>query len=386
VSKQFPGSRLWLALALLAFIAACSKDKDVDKPNELVDIKAKLDVDKVWSTGMGGKAEHLRLALHPGIDDGVIYAASHKGEVSAFTATTGKELWSVKTKAALSAGPSAGNGFVVVGASEGIVIGLDSKSGATVWHKSVGGEVLAAPLIVGDLAVIRTVDGRLHALTLATGEQRWAVEEQVPKLTLRGTASPTAAGPNILAGFDSGKVVAVDAKNGDVVWDATVNAPHGRTELERMSDIDSPVRVSGDNVFVVGFQGRVAMLALDSGQVWWARDASSYRGFAMDDDNLYLSNADGTVSALRKKDGAPQWEQTALKFRGLTAPVIDGDALVVGDYDGYLHWLDLKSGDIIGRAKTGGDRITNAPIAADGQIVVQTDSGKVVAFKTKPKA
>ncbi len=189
----------------------------------------------------------------------------------------------------------------------------------------------------------------------------------MPRLTLRGTAPPVLAGDRIIAGFDNGKVLAIDPRNGDVLWDTIVNAPHGRTELERLADIDSPARVSGDDIFVVGFQGRVAMLALDSGQIWWARDASSYRGFAMDDDNLYLTNADSVVIAMRRSDGAVLWEQAAMKRRGLTAPAIDGDSLVVGDFEGYLHWLDKATGEIVARQKTDGERITNAAVTDDGR-------------------
>jgi outer membrane protein assembly factor BamB len=170
------------------------------------------------------------------------------------------------------------------------------------------------------------------------------------------------------------------------MWDAIVNAPHGRTELERLADIDAPPRVSGDDIFVVGFQGRVAMLALDSGQIWWARDASSYRGFTMDDDNLYLTNSDSVVIAMKRSDGAVLWEQDSMKRRGLTAPALDGDALVVGDFEGYVHWLDKATGAIVARQKTDGERITNSAVHADGGVFVQTDSGKLVVFKSEQKA
>jgi outer membrane protein assembly factor BamB len=180
-------------------------------------------------------------------------------------------------------------------------------------------------------------------------------------------------------------VLAIDPRNGDVLWDAIVNAPHGRTELERLSDIDSPVRVSGDDIFVVGFQGRVAMLALDSGQIWWARDTSSYRGFTMDDDNIYLTNSDSVVVAMKRSDGSVVWEQDTMKRRSLTAPALDGDALVVGDFEGYVHWLDKATGEIVARHKTDGERITNAAVTTDAGVFVQTDSGKLLAFRSTPK-
>jgi len=373
-----------MALTTLAlFVAAgCSDDKEIDPPAELIDIKATRDVHRLWSASLGGGSDVLRLALRPTIDSGVLYAASHNGEVIAMSADKGRRIWTAKTKLALSAGPEAGAGLVVVCSGDGDVLGLDATNGAERWKKSIGSEVLARPLIVNDVVVIRTVDGHIEAMSVTDGASRWAVDEQVPRLTLRGTAPPILANDRIIAGFDSGKVLAIDPRNGDVLWDVVVNAPHGRTELERLADIDSPARVSGDDVFVVGFQGRVAMLALDSGQTWWARDASSYRGFAMDDDNLYLTNADSVVVAMRRSDGAVQWEQNALRRRGLTAPAIDGDALVVGDFEGYLHWIDKATGEIVARQKTDGDRITNSAVTDESGVFVQTDSGKLLAFRS----
>jgi outer membrane protein assembly factor BamB len=145
------------------------------------------------------------------------------------------------------------------------------------------------------------------------------------------------------------------------------------------------VRAIGDDVFVTGFQGRVAMLARDSGQIWWARDFSSYRGFTLEGDALIASSSEGIVVAMRRTDGTINWEQAGLRQRGLTAPAVDGQAVVVGDYEGYLHWLNLASGELIARTKTDGERITNAPLVVDGRVFVQTDGGKLMVFKTKAK-
>jgi outer membrane protein assembly factor BamB len=376
-------ARALLLIAGVAGLAACDKDKDVDPPAELVDIVAKRSVQEVWSVGLGGDSENLRLALRPALADGIVYAASHEGEVVALRADNGRQVWRTETELPLAAGPSIGSGLVVLGSSDGDVIALDAATGQQRWRKAINSEVLAQPLITNDLVVVRTVDGHLEGMALTDGAMRWAVDEQVPRLTLRGTAPPVLAGDRVIAGFDNGRVIAVDVRNGDVLWDTIVNAPHGRTELERLSDIDSAVHVSGDDIFVVGFQGRVAMLALDSGQIWWARDSSSYRGFSMDEDNIYLTNSDSVVVAMRRTDGSVLWEQSALRRRGLTAPTIDGDALLVGDFEGYLHWLDKTTGEIVARRKTDGERITNAAIAGEGRMFVQTDSGRLLALSSR---
>ena len=382
LTRLYKGARIAAAMTALLVMLGCDNDKEVDPPAELTDIKATRDVHRVWSAGLGGDSERLRLALKPNVVEGVVYAASHDGEVIAMNAQSGKRVWMVKTKLSLSAGPEVGNGLVVLGSSEGDIVALDSSNGSQRWRKAIASEILAQPLMINDVVVIRTVDGHLEGLSVTDGATKWAVDEQVPKLTLRGTAPPVLAGDRIIAGFDNGKVLAVDPRNGEVMWDTIVNAPRGRTELERLADIDSPARVSGDDIFVVGFQGRVAMLARDSGQIWWARDTSSYRGFTMDEQNLYLTNSDSVVIAMRRSDGAVQWEQNAMRRRGLTAPTIDGDALVVGDFEGYMHWLDKATGAIVARQKTDGERITNAAVAADQRVFVQTDSGKLLAFRS----
>ena len=371
------------SIAALALLSGCG-ETEIEKPAELVDIQATLKVDRLWSVSLGGGAEHLRLALRPIVVDDVLYTASHKGDVVALSATNGRRLWSTRTKLPLSAGPEVGEGVVVLGSSDGDVIALSAEDGKELWRQSIAAEILAQPLIVRDLVVVRTVNGRLEALSLTDGTSRWSIEESVPRLTLRGTAPPVLAGDRIIAGFDNGRVLAVDARSGEVLWETIVNAPSGRTELERLADIDAPARVSGNDVFVVGFQGRMAMLALESGQIWWARDASSYRGFAMDERTLYLTGADGVIMALRRTDGAVLWEQDALLRRSLTAPAIDGDAIVVGDLEGYVHWLDKATGDELARHKAGGERITNAPVSTEAGVFVQTDGGKLVAFKSRP--
>lgn len=366
----------------LAIVAGCG-DKDIEKPAELVDIQTTRKVDRIWSVGLGGGAEHLRLALRPTAVGNVLYTATHDGDVVALSATNGRRLWLTKTKLPLSAGPEVAEGLVVVGSSDGDVVALSAENGTETWRRTIASEILARPLVVGDVVVVRTVNGRLEALSVTDGATRWSLDESVPRLTLRGTAPPVLAGDRIIAGFDNGRVLAVDPRNGEVLWDTVVNAPSGRTELERLADIDAPPRVSGSDVFVVGFQGRMAMLALDSGQIWWARDASSYRGFAMDEDTLYLTNSDGVVVAMRRSDGAVQWEQNALLRRGVTAPAIDGDAIVVADFEGFMHWLDKTTGEFVARHKTDGERVTNAPISTEAGVFVQTDSGRLVAFKSR---
>jgi outer membrane protein assembly factor BamB len=165
-----------------------------------------------------------------------------------------------------------------------------------------------------------------------------------------------------------------------------VSPPHGRTELDRLNDIDAPVMVVGDEVFVTGYQGRAAMLALDSGQIWWTREVSSYRGVDVDAEHMYVSSSQGEVLAITRRTGQPVWANPVLKLRSLSAPVVVGEYVVVADLEGYVHWFDRATGDLAGRIKSGGDRVTNAPLAVADLVYVITDKGDIFALRGTPLA
>jgi outer membrane protein assembly factor BamB len=381
-------SLLPLGLAALLIAAGCSKDKDVEPPAALVKFPATLPVKKLWGEGVGGgkKQSVLRLGLGPAVDNGVVFAASHKGEVLAASLDTGRHLWVKKLKIPISAGPGAGAGMVVVGSSKGAIVTLDGATGRELWRTRLNSELLSAPAVGEKVIAIRSVDGRLHGLDAHTGKELWSVEQQVPRLSLRGTAIPLIAKEVAISGFDNGKVMAVSLNTGDTVWDSALATPHGRTELDRLVDIDSAVRVAGDNVFAAGFQGRTAMLALDSGQIWWAHDMSSYRGLAVDEDNLYVTQSDGIVVALRQRDGSELWRNQKLKLRRLSTPVLTSTAVAVADFQGYLHWLDKTTGELVARERVAKERISNSPASVGDTVVVLTDRGKLAAFRATPVA
>ncbi|GAC1304492.1 MAG: outer membrane protein assembly factor BamB [Steroidobacteraceae bacterium] len=379
---------LLAGLAALLLAGGCSKDKDVEPPAALLKIPDTLPVKKLWGDNVGGgkKQVKLRLGLGPTIDDGVVFAASHKGEVLAVALDTGKPRWLKKTKLPLSAGPAAGFGMIVLGSSKGTIIALDAASGAERWRTRVNSELLSSPAVGEKMVVIRSVDGRLHGLSVEDGKEIWQVEQQVPRLSLRGTAIPVIAKDLAVSGFDNGKVMAVSLATGDTVWDTALASPHGRTELDRLVDMDSAVRIVGDDVFAAGFQGRTAMLALDSGQIWWAHDMSSYRGLAADAENLFVTQADGTVVALHERDGSEIWRNENLKRRGLSTPVETSTAVAVADYQGYVHWLDKATGYLVARVRVSKFRVGNQPVAVDDTVVVLDDDGQMAAFRADPAA
>ena len=377
-----------LTVAALALAAGCSKDKDVEPPATLIAFPQTLPVKELWHEGVGGgkKQMRLRLGLGPAVDNGVVFAASDKGEVLAAALDNGRHLWVQHLKLPLSAGPTAADGMVVVGSSKGDVVALDGATGRQLWRIRVNSELLSAPAISAQVVVLRSVDGRLHGLDAHTGKELWSIEQQVPRLSLRGTATPVIAKDMAICGFDNGKVMALSLATGDTVWDTALASPHGRTELDRLVDVDSAVRVLGDNVYATGFQGRTAMLALDSGQIWWAHDMSSYRGLSVDGDDIYVSQSDGIIDALRERDGSELWHSDRLKLRALSVPAVLSTSIVVGDYQGFVHWLDKATGILVARERVSKRRISNPPVAVGDTVVVLTDGGDLAAYRANPAA
>jgi len=373
--------------AAFAIIVACSKDKSIDQPAKLTPlVNPSLKVQRIWSASVDDKkAIALRLGLGVSVADNRVYAAGHRGDLVALDLGTGRVVWRARTRAPLSGGTATGNGLVIIGASDGQLFAFDATDGKSRWKSRLNGEVIAPAAISEHLIALRTVDGKLHALNAADGHELWSQEQAVPRLSLRGTARPVIVGDLVLSGFDNGKVLAVNANDGSVQWEATVTPPHGRTELERLADIDSAVSVAGQDVYAVGFQGRVAMLALDTGQIWWSHESSSYRGLTLDDDAVYVSTSDGEIVALKARTGTEIWRQNALLHRGLSPVAVMDNAVVTADFQGYVHWLDKSTGALIARVQAGKVRVSTAPVVAGNTVVVINDRGHIDAYRVTPE-
>ena len=370
---------------LVAVLAGCSHNttkKKNDKPVKLQPIHARFEPRKAWSASMGGGLPKLELGLSPAIDGGHVYAAGAKGEVRAFDLATGRGLWQQQLKKLrLSAGPGVGQGLVVVGSSGGALVALDAANGAQRWRVQLNSELLSAPAVGGGLVVVRTVDGKLVGLEAKDGTQRWVVDQQVPRLTLRGTARPVLAGDMAIAGFDNGRMMAVSLASGNTAWDIPIGQPRGSSELQRLIDADAPPVVDGDDVFAVTFNGRAVRVARETGHEQWTHDISSYRGLAVDADAVYVATGSDEIVRLDRSSGAQVWKQAALERRALGAPVLQGGYVVTCDIQGVIHWLDRSDGTFVARAK-GGARISNAPVASGPYLVVQTDKGQLEAWRT----
>lgn len=370
------------ALSLLA-LTDCASTKKEDKPVPLAkNFHGRFTPKQVWTAGLGKTEPKLQLGLAPAIDGASIYSANSVGDVVALQLASGQKLWRHRLKMPLSGGTGAGGGLVLVCGRGGALIALAEGDGAERWRSQLSSEVLAAPVVSSDLVLVRTVDGKLFALEKASGKQRWVADQQVPRLTLRGTSKPVVAGELVISGFDNGRLVAVTLAAGNPAWEVAVGQPRGSSELQRLIDIDSPPAIDGDDVFAVAFQGRAVRLAHDTGLEIWSHEISSYRGLAADALGVYVSTADGAVTKLDRASGAERWVQKGLLRRSITAPALQGGSLVVADFEGVIHWLSTEDGSFVARAK-GGSRISAVPQVSGDLVIVQTDKGKIEAWRAQ---
>jgi outer membrane protein assembly factor BamB len=326
--------RIILISALIAAVAGCTTIKgwiskgsgsdNIHQPAELGVVTPSITVQRLWSRSFGKGERLLGLREHPMIADGRVYvASSHDAYVYALDLTTGHELWKTDTKLRLSGGPGAGSGSVVVGSINGDIVALSADTGAERWRVRTSSEILSTPLIAGNVVLVRSGDGHVVALDLADGKRRWAFERALPSLSLRGNPSPVLGGNGLVyLGFEDGTLVALRAQDGIKVWEQVVVSPEGRSELDRLADIDGDVVASPDGVFAASYKGKIGAFNPNNGSPLWNHELTSYGGLARSGDTLFASDAVGTVWALDRSSGSALWKQDALGYRWLSSPAV----------------------------------------------------------------
>lgn len=358
------------------------KDKAAE-PAELTDFTASATVSKLWSAQAGKGEQRLGIRQRPAVADGRVYAAAVEGGVRAFDLQTGKSVWHYDSELPLSGGPGAGDGLVVIGTLEGDVIALDAATGAEKWKAKVGNEIISAPAIGNGLVIVHVNDGRVSAYDAATGERRWFWTKELPVLTVRGNATPTIGPGYVFIGNDDGSVTALSMADGSELWSQAVGQAEGRSELERMADIDGSPVLDGTTLYATSYKKQTLAIDAPSGRPMWSKDNGGVGGLGLGSDRLVVADPGGTVWALDRATGAAMWQQAGLVRRNLSAPAVQGDYAVVGDFDGYLHWLKLSDGTLAARARVGGDAVLAQPVVADGILIVQNIEGELTAFQVK---
>lgn len=374
-----------LLVAALAATAACSSKPKLREPTKLVEIvKPEIKVQQLWSrsagNGGGGYYSGLRLAL----EREALYTASENGDVYALEPKTGATIWRSRTKARVIAGPSVAADLVYVGTLDGDVIAIKRADGKEAWRHRLLSEVIAAPAASGDIVVVRTVDGRQFGLSATDGSRVWSFDRTVPNLTLRGLSQPLILGNRVFIGLDNGKLIALNLADGVPAWEQNLSVPTGRSELERLTDVDADLVAGDDGIFAVSYGNDIALIDPVSGESRWRRSIKSYSGMTTNGKRLYVTDNDGLMWALDAQSGAVIWKQEGLKYRRLSPPALLGQYAVAADYKGYLHWFEPGDGRIVARNNLGGDPVTAAPVS-DGERLYLLDShGELAAYQIAP--
>ena len=379
--------RILLALVIALFaLQGCSwiKSWGGDEPGDpapLVEFEPSLKVKKIWSTDVGDGMGKQGLSMGPVYSSGALYAADHEGRLVVVDAATGKKTWDLKTKQPFSGGPSLDDTRLYMGTIDGRVIAYNRENGQELWNAQVSSEVLSPPASADGIVVVRCIDGRVFGLDADNGRRIWIYDHAVPLLTLRGNADVLVRAGIAFIGYDDGSVVSLRVADGSVVWNQTIVSPEGRTELERLADVGQQMVIIASDLIVSSYKSRLVSLAADSGRLLWFKEISSATGVAVDRTNLAVSEKNGDLWMLDRRNGSTIWKIDRMENRGLTRPAFYGNYVVVGDQEGYLHWLDTDIGAFVARVRAGTKGFAAAPLAVGTTLYVLTQKGDLIAYR-----
>ena len=356
-------------------------EEDANQPAPLVDITPEIRIKKLWSTGVGSGQGSSYNHLRPAIAGDIIYAAGNDGVVVALDRLKGRKLWKENFDLPFSGAVGYGNDMLFLGTSNGEVLALSATDGTQLWRTQLHGEIMAPPQTNGKIVVVQSYDGKLQGLSIDDGSELWVYDSNLPVLTLRGTNTPIIYERLAIAGFSNGKVIAFDISNGAVRWEARVVIAQGRSEIDRIADIDGTMVLTGSTLFAVSYQGRLAAIDIKSGRKIWQENLSSYVGVDQGFGNVYVAEESGTITAFHRSGEGIRWQQPALSYRRLSAPRAIRGYVAVGDLDGYVHFLSQVDGHFAGRTKVGGGGIRADMLVAGNVLYVFENGGTLAALQ-----
>ena len=359
-------------------------DDSADPPAVLAEYQAELQIDVLWKETVGDGADKQFLKLIPAVQSDRIYVADRKGKLQARSTNNGDLVWESDNDLDFSAGPGIGREILVMGCSSGEVAAYDIATGEQKWLTTVPSEVQAVPVVAKGIVIIRTTDGKIVALREADGSRIWLSESSVPALSIRGAATPLVLDNTVIIGSANGKLQALQLDDGKNMWESTIAIPTGRSEVERLVDLDvDPIERRGA-IFVSSFTGGTSSASEVDGEVIWRNpEISSYAGISADYRYLYVTDISSEVSQLDQRNGASLWKQKELHNRKLTAPVVYDNYVVVGDFEGYVHWLSTSDGRQLGRIQVSSSAIEAQPVIVDGTVYIYAKDGTLAALKAR---
>ncbi|MEC4747357.1 outer membrane protein assembly factor BamB [Methylomicrobium sp. Wu6] len=394
--------RFFLVLLIAAGLSACASmesagealegikdyflggEDNAEPPTPLVELTEKINVEILWKESVGVGADEKSLKLVPAVGAGRVVAADTEGLVEAHRLGDGDLIWETETEYHFSGGPGLGNGTVILGTTDAEVVALRLENGEKLWTASVPGEVLSIPAVAKGIVLVRCADGSITALNEITGAKIWSYERSVPALSIRGTGAPIIVEDNAIFGEDNGKLIALRLSDGKFTWEAGIVVAKGRSEIERLVDLDVDPVAEGGVIYIASYHGGVgAVSELDGYLLWRNEQLSSNAGLSIADRHLYVTDSDSNVLQLDDRSGSSLWKQKELQYRKLTAPAAYGNYVVVGDLEGYVHWLSNSDGRQLGRVQITDGPIDAKAVVADNTVYVYAKDGTLAALKVR---
>jgi outer membrane protein assembly factor BamB len=380
-----PG-RILTALVFLGLLVSCGGAEDnTEPPAELTPIEYDVPLQLNWSLDTRADRNSASYRLRPLLIGDRVYSIDTGGTVICVDLVKGRKLWKFDTDLAPITGLGGNDQVLIATSQDGDIVAYRESDDELVklWGIRVESEIRATPVVDNDQVFVRSVDGKLRSLAIADGTEQWVVSRRVPALSLTGNSQPLVAGALVFAGFDDGKMIAYERVGGQTRWESTITAPSGRTEIERLVDVDGRFVLSDGVIYVASYQGRLAALQAVSGDLLWSREFSSYQPIAIDDDALYLSADNSHLWAIDRRTGSAFWKQDVLHARRITAPSVIGDNLVVADLDGYLHWFSKADGTLLSRIRTSYTRNYVQPITWQDSVLTLDRLGLLASVSVR---
>ncbi|MGJ3348378.1 outer membrane protein assembly factor BamB [Morganella sp. Je.2.23] len=383
---------LLVGLVASVLLAGCSSEQDTIVMSPLPEVTNQFTPETVWDKSVGDGIGKYYSHLSPAWEGSSIYAADRNGLVKALDADSGVEIWSVNLAektgflsagipAMLSGGLTVSGEHLYVGTERGTLIALNANDGEIAWTANAGGEVLSRPEVSEGLVLVHTGNGLLQAFDTATGEQRWSLNLDTPSLSVRGESAPAVAMGAAFVGGDNGRVSAVMLGQGQLIWQQRISQATGTTEISRLNDVDMTPVVADGRVYAIAYNGNLVAMDMRSGQILWKRDFGSVNELVLDGESLYVVDQNDNVYGLRAADGVTMWSQDKLLHRNLSAPELFNGYLVVGDGEGYLHWLDTSNGQFVAQNKLSSSGILSRPSVAGDKLMVQARDGRLYLLR-----
>lgn len=381
-------NQIFIALSIFV-LSSCSSlsslkfwgdDEEEEGPEELYSIQDNRTLEREWSVSNNNELTYGRLI--PVIYEGKVFYINSAGYLSSVDFDSGEILWSKNTQDVVSSGLDVNFKTISYGTLDGSIVALDFQDGSELWRSAISSESLSPPANSGSHVIIQTVDGRIAGYDLKSGKQEWFHQTVLPTLTLRGTSRPIIDQGFIFTGFASGKIAMIYPDSGAIRLELPITLNEGKSELERIIDIDGRSIIVNDLLIAASYQGNITAINLRDGRPAWQEELSSFKDLTSNGNRVVAVDEKSVVKAFGTATGAIIWDQKDLKLRKLTSPASISNLIAVGDYDGYVHLLNAQSGNFEGREKVSRNPITEI-ISNGNSLLVVDAAGRVQKFSVE---